>query len=138
MEQTEGRAEWISTSSPSQCPGEAAPSSCPSESLSLQGPRELLFIHLLLLLVDAGVGNGISPVERRDSVGMAEIWPSWGLALHAKGFQEGNQTCWPSAPELGPSTQQLQKEEWDPQDNLVWIPKSSELQQPPGPSLPGL
>lgn len=43
-----------------------------------------------------------------------------------------------SAPELGPSTQQLQKEEWDPQDNLVWIPKSSALQQPPGPSLPGL
>lgn len=73
---------------PSQCPGEVTPSSCPSESLSLQGPRELLLVHLLLLLVDAGVGNGISPVERRDSVGMAEMCPSWGLALHAKGFQE--------------------------------------------------
>lgn len=76
VEQTEGRAEWISTSSPSQCPGEVTPSSCPSESLSLQGPRELLFIHLLLLLVDAGIGNGISPVERRNSVEMAEIVPA--------------------------------------------------------------
>lgn len=43
-----------------------AQGSCTSQSLSLQAPCELLFIHLLLLLVDPSVGNGISPAERRD------------------------------------------------------------------------
>lgn len=96
MESTEGRAEWISTSSPCQCPGDATP--CPSESLSLQRPRELLFIHLLLLLVDAGVGDGVSPVERRDSTeGTAQTVPTgaW-LSVPEDSRTHPHHTCWPS------------------------------------------
>lgn len=111
----------------------------PSESLSLQGPRELLFIHLLLLLVDAGVGDGVSPVERRDSTeGMAHTVPL-GPGSPCQGI-----------PELTPPhllalstpkaalypTQQLQRQEWNPQHHAN--SQSSERQQRPRPSLAGL
>lgn len=140
VERTEGRAAWTSTSSPSQCPGDATPSWCPSESLSLQAARQLLLIHLLLLLVDAGVGDGISPVERRDSVGMAGTVPAGACLSVPRDSRAQTTLAGPlhppkllSAPEPGPSTQQLQKEEQDPQNS-----QNSELQQPPGPSVPGL
>lgn len=142
VERTEGRAEWIPTSSPSQCPGDATLSSCPSESLSLQGPRELLFIHLLLLLVDPGVGNGISPVERRDSVvGMAETVPAgaW-LSVPRDSRRE---TCWlsptpkaASVPQLGPSTQQLQKRGVAPSGQPGLDSQNLRAPATPGTSLP--